>query len=620
MEFSATGPAGWLQSRSVHTRLGIQSLTAVILGLLIVATIVTGSWIVNTTAGKQELLSDAALKAALLEKDFTSLERDTFRYALLQNPDSREAYQGNLAELGTSIDDARGAFGEGYGPELDNVAALAATYGDVTSREIANGEVGVAGANRMVEAGDAVDGAIEVTRDGTIADFAEMSEYMHVLVQSIAWISIVISVVACSFAYWLARTNRKLISGELQGLRDAIAAIESGELTRTVPFIARNDEIGELAHAAERLRESRVREQRQELASKAMVTSVGQSLRELADGNLTVSLSELDGEFDTLRVDFNLTVERLNEALASVANSANAVKTGSMEISQASDDLASRTQNQAIDLTRLNETVADISTGMAFTANASGDAAKGVISAVSEAREGGEIVARAVQAMEAIEKSTTEIGTIISVIDGISFQTNLLALNAGVEAARAGEVGRGFAVVAGEVRALAQRSTEAAKDIRTLIGSSVEEVANGARLVRETGEALGRIIERINEVTDTANRISSDTLAQSGQLSEATKLMGGIDHNTQQNAAMVEESNAAARSLASEADNLTSMVKRFRLAQSATGPAYGSHAAAPAFPPRAVREAAYRPARQMSVPQSRGNAAVAIADDDWSEF
>src|SRR3546814_791917 len=181
-----------------------------------------------------------------------------------------------------------------------------------------------------------------------------------------------------------------------------------------------------------------------------------------------------------------------------------------------------------------------------------------------EAADGGQTVARAVAAMDQIEKSAQEIAQIINVIDGIAFQTNLLALNAGVEAARAGDAGKGFAVVANEVRALAQRSADAARDIKQLITTSSEQVESGVHLVGQTGQMLDRIVAKVDEVRGLITEISASTEAQASNLQQVNGAIGDMDSRTQQNAAMVEQSTAAARSLASEASQLLKLVSRFK--------------------------------------------------------
>ncbi len=225
----------------------------------------------------------------------------------------------------------------------------------------------------------------------------------------------------------------------------------------------------------------------------------------------------------------------------------------------------------------------------------------------AEATEGGVIVGKAVGAMDSIEKSSSEIGKIITVIDGIAFQTNLLALNAGVEAARAGDAGKGFAVVAHEVRALAQRCADAAQEIKTLISNSTEHVDNGVKLVGETGTMLTRIVERVGEVSQVITRIAASAESQSASMIQVNSAVGDMDKMTQQNAAMVEQTAASARSLASEAQDLAEKVGRFQLGQQNAMPVARS----------AFRPAPKRPAR---VPMVSGNLALKADEEDWSEF
>jgi len=242
-----------------------------------------------------------------------------------------------------------------------------------------------------------------------------------------------------------------------------------------------------------------------------------------------------------------------------------------------------------------------------------------------EATEGGVVVSRAVEAMAAIERSAQEINQIIGVIDGIAFQTNLLALNAGVEAARAGDAGKGFAVVANEVRALAQRSADAAKEIKALITTSSEQVAGGVTLVRETGTLLGKIVHRVGEITGLVDEIAANANIQADGLEMVNTAVGEMDRVTQQNAAMVEEATAAARSLADEARELNTVVSRFQMeSQSPVSSASQSHEAAIPFvrqPARTTPRAAAAPA---AAPMVRGNLAIKpqadVSTDDWSEF
>lgn len=242
--------------------------------------------------------------------------------------------------------------------------------------------------------------------------------------------------------------------------------------------------------------------------------------------------------------------------------------------------------------------------------------ANGIVSdARSDAEEGGDVVKRAVGAMGDIERSSSEISEIIAVIDGIAFQTNLLALNAGVEAARAGDAGKGFAVVASEVRALAQRSADAAKDVKARITRSGEQVSIGVELVSDTGKSLQRIIGRIGEISDLVSEITTAAEQQANGLQQVNVAVAEMDSVTQQNAAMVEQSTAASRSLLSDADELNSAVSRFTVGT--------AHKPVQAASTPVVHQLQHRAAlagrRIAAIPSRAGNAAVAV-QGDWSEF
>jgi methyl-accepting chemotaxis protein len=253
------------------------------------------------------------------------------------------------------------------------------------------------------------------------------------------------------------------------------------------------------------------------------------------------------------------------------------------------------------------------------TADGATHARQAVSAAKSDAESSGKVVQDAVIAMSEIEKSSSQISQIIGVIDEIAFQTNLLALNAGVEAARAGEAGRGFAVVASEVRALAQRSAEAAKEIKALIQASTGHVSSGVNLVGETGKALTRIVAQVSEIAGIVTEISASAQEQSTALAEVNTSVNQMDQMTQQNAAMVEESTAASHSLAQEAEKLASLIGQFTMGDvPAAAPRPAARRPAPAGRP------AQRPVRAAARPMSRGNTALALAaeaaEESWEEF
>ncbi len=343
----------------------------------------------------------------------------------------------------------------------------------------------------------------------------------------------------------------------------------------------------------------------------AVIAQVGSALEALAKGDFTVTLEGLPETFRKVEQDFEFMRSRISETLTQVSETAESINTGSIEISQASDDLSSRTEQQAASLEQTAAAMDQLTGGIRETADGAAHVNRSVAEAHGDATRGGTVVKEAVAAMDDIERSAQEIAQIINVIDGIAFQTNLLALNAGVEAARAGDAGKGFAVVANEVRALAQRSADAAKHIKELIGESSKQVSRGVDLVGQSGAALDRIVGKVAEIASLAANISELAASQSNSLQQVNAAVGEMDKMTQQNAAMVEQSTAAARSLAGEADQLTGLVSRFTLS--------GDGHSAPA-PVRAVPQPARKKAaRSAPRPVTRGNLAVAAAED-WSEF
>lgn len=312
----------------------------------------------------------------------------------------------------------------------------------------------------------------------------------------------------------------------------------------------------------------RLEEQRQmaEMQQTAALEGIAAALERLAAGDLDVTVdAALSSKSEKLAAGFNAAVDGLRAVISAVASSSTIVRDGSVEIAKASEASGRQSERQAAALEETAAAVEELASAIRSTAESAGMASQTVAEIRSNAERNSDVIKKTVVAIGEIDVSSRKIAQIITVIDEIAFQTNLLALNAGVEAARAGEAGKGFAVVAQEVRALAQRSAEAAKEINTLISTSSGQVREGVRLVGETEKWLEQISESIRSISDIVVEMSASARTQAGGIGEISAAIGQIDQATQQNAAMVEENSAASRTLAGEAEKLAELVAAFRL-------------------------------------------------------
>ena len=358
-----------------------------------------------------------------------------------------------------------------------------------------------------------------------------------------------------------------------------------------VTGVGRLDEIGAMASAVQVFKENAIERVKLEAAAATFQNNLDVKLREteqafelsgreqqsvvdgitaalarLARSDLTVRFTQpVAAKYKTLKDDFNAAVGTLETAMQAIATNTQGVRSGSSEITSASDDLARRTEQQAASLEQTAAALDQITATVRKAATGATEASALVTQARGDAERSGEVVRDTIAAMSGIETSSRQISNIIGVIDEIAFQTNLLALNAGVEAARAGDAGRGFAVVATEVRALAQRSADAAKEIKTLISASGGQVQSGVRLVGETGKSLERIVEQVKRLNGLVTDIAASAQEQATGLKEVNTAINQMDQVTQQNAAMVEEATAASHSLSREAENLARLVSQFQI-------------------------------------------------------
>jgi methyl-accepting chemotaxis protein len=326
-----------------------------------------------------------------------------------------------------------------------------------------------------------------------------------------------------------------------------------------------------------------------------VIDALGAAVKALSDGNLTARINDTVAErFAGLIADFNASMAHLQETMASLATNAEGVHTTAAEVTEASGNLSQRTEEQSATLEETAAALDQITATVRKTAESANEARHLVANTKQDAENSTTVVHETVTAMTDIEQSSKQISNIIGVIDEIAFQTNLLALNAGVEAARAGDAGRGFAVVATEVRALAQRSADAAKEIKALILGSGQQVQAGVRLVADTGRALGRIVDQVAKLNDLIAEIAASAREQATGLDQVNNAVNQMDQVTQQNAAMVEQTTVASHRLAHEAEVLSRLVGQFKLGREivpqAARPAmrHGAPAASPVPPAKAV--------------------------------
>jgi methyl-accepting chemotaxis protein len=521
--------------------------------------------------------------------------------------DGNKKLTATVGELSRLLDATLDEQRKAKGAEL--VSALASYAGDVKDlsgygsyAQASSNPAGVAALATVSRKGDQIVRSLaDLARPyGDAAD--EAQDLVNSATSFAMALSFGIALGGAGFASLIAFLMIRGIRRPISGVTAAAGSLAQGDLTIVVPHADERNEMGDLARAvevfktnaierrrleteadrirteadAERERAAAERARAAETQSAAM-QALGVGLMRLAEGNLAARLDDgFPADFAKIKNDFNHAAEKLVQAMRGVVDGATAIRSSTKEISNASDDLSRRTEHQAASLEETAAALDEITATLKKSAEGARHASEVVTKADGDAKRGAGVVKQAIEAMDAIAESSQQIGQIISVIDEIAFQTNLLALNAGVEAARAGDAGKGFAVVASEVRALAQRSAEAAREIKALISTSGTLVGSGVKLVAETGQALESILAQVSEINGVVADIASGAQEQATGLSQVNTAINEMDRSTQQNATMVEQSTAASRSLSQETDHLAALVDQFRLdAQSANAPPRG---------------------------------------------
>lgn len=394
------------------------------------------------------------------------------------------------------------------------------------------------------------------------AQTAEEASAVALQVRLLTFASLVLILVLVAV---IARFGQKYLVQPLSQIVRAVRAMADGDLQVSLAEAERPDEIGDLARSVGTLRDN-LADARTETAAqaKAIVSSIGAGLSELAAGNLAYTIDQpLAGPFEQLRADFNLALLELGQTLSTVQASTDRLQAVAADIGNAAGDLSNRNASQAASLEETAAAITNLATRVAGSTQAVSSARSAVDSVGGVISRGGEVINDAEAAMDRIEVASQEIGKIVSVIDAIAFQTNLLALNAGVEAARAGEQGRGFAVVASEVRALALRSADAAQEIKGLIGNSSREVGEGVRLVRDAGSTLRAITDEMDEINRMMEVVQASASEQDLALRSIDETSKQIEQITQSNSAVAEQVSDASRMVVASIGDVLQQLGRF---------------------------------------------------------
>jgi methyl-accepting chemotaxis protein len=533
--------------------------------------------------------------------------------------EGRDEYDRTSAELEKQLDDR--AQRDAVLKSREATLAWREKWGDrmiarvkAGQRDAAEAEVRAAG--KAVLISDAVLPLRDV-KEAQAELIAKNSERQESAIKTALVVLVIGGIALISIAVVLAMMLSRMIASPIASLTRTMTDLAAGKNDVDVPATARGDELGDMAKAVLVFRDAAVAKQQAErvaaeaeAAQKLVVETVSSQLSELANGNLTAAIdADFPSDYVAVKTNFNNAVAALRELIASVIESAQSIRTGSSEIAQASEDLARRTEANAASLEETAAAVTQMDGRLKATAEAAGRTVDRADDAITTVGNGRAITEEAVQAMTRVADSAKGIDSVIEGLDKIAFQTRVLAMNAAVEAGRAGEAGRGFAVVADLVSALAMRAEEEAGRARDQLTATQTDIVAAVDMVQKVDSALANISSDVSEVHVLLGQMATDNQAQSTAITQVSAAIGAMDHSTQQNAAMVEETSAAARNLASEVSSLSEQASRFTVAKAGRRPT-----------PSAKSPIAFN-GTVKPLPKAAVSALVRTgSDDEWQSF